>query len=61
MCPLKAFEAFRLHRRRFITTLGLALVARSQSSFGAASAEPNKTNAVPAKSHVMKGKYYGFY
>src|SRR5258705_430488 len=34
---LKAFEASKLHRRRFVTTAGLALVAASQSGFGRSS------------------------
>ena len=51
---LKAFEAFRLHRRRFVSTAGLALIAASQSGLGAASAEPNKMDAVQVKSRVRK-------
>jgi hypothetical protein len=51
---LKAFEAFRLHRRRFVSTAGLALVAASQSGLGAASAEPNKMDAVQVKSRMRK-------
>jgi hypothetical protein len=30
----KTFEALRLHRRRFVSGAGLALVAASQSGFG---------------------------
>jgi non-heme chloroperoxidase len=51
---LKAFEAFGLHRRRFVSTAGLALVAASQSGLGAASAEPNKMDAVQVKSRTRK-------
>ena len=51
---LKAFEAFKLHRRRFVGTAGLALVAASQSGLGAASAEPNKMNVVQVKSRMRK-------
>src|SRR4029077_10249608 len=54
MRPIKAFEAFRLHRRRLVSTAGLALVAASQSSLGAASAEPNKIDAVQVKSPIRK-------
>jgi non-heme chloroperoxidase len=54
MSLLKAFEAFRLHRRRFVSTAGLALVAASQSSLSAASAEPNKMDAVQVKSRMRK-------
>ena len=51
---LKAFEAFNLHRRRFVSTAGLALVAASQSGLGAASAEPDKMDAVRVKSRIGK-------
>jgi non-heme chloroperoxidase len=51
---LKAFEAFKLHRRGFVSTAGLALVAASQSGLGAASAEPNKMDAVQDKSRMRK-------
>jgi non-heme chloroperoxidase len=51
---LKAFEAFTLHRRRFVSTEGLALVAASQSGLGVASAEPKKMDAVQVKSRMRK-------
>src|SRR5712671_4223249 len=51
---LKAFEPFKLHRRRFVGTAGLALVAASQSGLGAASAEPNKSDAVHVKPRMRK-------
>ena len=54
MRPLKVFEAFKFHRRRFVGTPGLALVAASQSGLGAAAAEPNKMNTVQVKSRVRK-------
>jgi hypothetical protein len=52
---LKAFEAFTLHRRRFVSTAGLALVAASQSGLGVASAEPKKMDAVQVKSNWNGG------
>jgi non-heme chloroperoxidase len=52
---LKTFEDFRLHRRRFVSAAGLALVAASQSGLGAALAEPNKMDAVQVKSSIKKG------
>jgi pimeloyl-ACP methyl ester carboxylesterase len=51
---LKALEASKLHRRRFVTTAGLALVAASQSGLGAASAEQNKVDAVQVKQRMRK-------
>jgi pimeloyl-ACP methyl ester carboxylesterase len=51
---LKAFEAFKLHRRRFVGTAGLALVAASQSGLGAASGEPNKMDVLQVKSRMRK-------
>src|SRR5882672_9434499 len=51
---LKAFEPFKLHRRRFVGTAGLALVAASQSGLGAASADPSKMDAVQVKSRMRK-------
>jgi non-heme chloroperoxidase len=51
---LKAFEAFKLHRRSFVSTAGLALVAGSQSGLGAASAEPSKIDAARVKSRIRK-------
>ena len=58
---LKAFEAFTLHRRRFVSTAGLALVAASQSGLGVASAEPKKMDAVQVKSRMRKeGDAMGF-
>src|SRR6266850_6688666 len=51
---LKAFEPFKFHRRRFVGTAGLALVAASQSGLGAASAEPDKMDAVQVKSPMRK-------
>jgi non-heme chloroperoxidase len=51
---LKAFEAFKLHRRRFVGTAGLALVAASQSDLGAASGEPNKMDVLQVKSRMRK-------
>jgi non-heme chloroperoxidase len=58
---LKAFEAFRLHRRRFVSTAGLALVAASQSGLSMASAEPQKTNAGQVNNCVNKeGDAMGF-
>ena len=50
----KAFEAFRLHRRRFVSTAGLALVAASQGGLGAASAAPDKMDVVQVKSRTRK-------
>src|SRR5882762_7959327 len=54
MRRLKAFEAFKLHRRRFVRTAVLALVAASQSGLGAASAESNKMDAMQVKSRMRK-------
>jgi non-heme chloroperoxidase len=51
---LKAFEAFKLHRRLFVSTAGLALVAASQSGLGAASGEPNKMDVLQVKSRMRK-------
>jgi non-heme chloroperoxidase len=57
---VKAFEAFRLHRRHFVGTAGLALVAASQSGHGAA-AEPKKMDAAQVKSRIRKeGDAMGF-
>jgi non-heme chloroperoxidase len=50
----KTFEAFRLHRRRFVSSAALALVAAGQSGLGAASAEPNRMDAVQVKSRITK-------
>jgi non-heme chloroperoxidase len=50
----KAFEAVRLHRRRFVSTAGLALVAAGQGGLGAASAEPDKMTVVQVKSRKKK-------
>ncbi len=54
MRPLKVFEAFKFHRRRFVGTAGLALVAASQSDLGAASGEPNKMDVLQVKSRMRK-------
>jgi non-heme chloroperoxidase len=51
---LKPSEFFRLHRRGFVRSAGLALVAASQGGFGAASAEPDKIDAVQVKSRPKK-------
>src|SRR5712672_1057813 len=48
----KVFEAF--NRRRFVSIAGVALVAASQSGLGAASAEPDKMDAVQVKSRMRK-------
>jgi len=50
----KTFEAFKPHRRGFVSTAGLALVAASQSGLGAASAESSKIDAVRVKSRIRK-------
>jgi non-heme chloroperoxidase len=50
----KTFGAFRLHRRRFVSTAALALVAAGQSGLGAASAEPNRMDALQVKSRITK-------
>jgi non-heme chloroperoxidase len=61
MSLLRALEALRLHRRRFVSTAGLALVAVSQNGLGAGSAERNKTNAVQLKPRMSKeGDAMGF-
>jgi len=48
----KVFEARGLHRRRFVSTAGLALVAASQSGLGAASDSPTMRR----KSNHLLGK-----
>jgi non-heme chloroperoxidase len=45
----KAFEVFRLHRRRFVSAAGLAVVAASQGGLSAASAETDKADATQVK------------
>jgi non-heme chloroperoxidase len=51
----KVSEVFKLHRRRFVSTAGLALVAASQSGPSVASAEPNKMDALQVKSRKEGG------
>jgi len=50
----KAFEVFKLHRRRFVNAAELALAAATQSGLGAASAEPDRMDAVQVKSRMRK-------
>jgi hypothetical protein len=48
----KAFEVFRLHRRRFVSAAGLAVVAASQGGLSAASAETDKADATQVKPRI---------